>query len=78
MTAQWYVHGILQPHALPLMQPLQGAIFQQDNAQPHTARLSQDHLRTVTSLPWPARSSSLSQSSISGIIWDGELDISRI
>ncbi|GFX04004.1 transposable element Tcb2 transposase [Trichonephila clavipes] len=31
-----------------------GAIFQQDNAQPHTARVSQDCLRTVTILPWSA------------------------
>ncbi|GFS98350.1 transposable element Tcb2 transposase [Trichonephila clavipes] len=44
MTAQWYVHDILQ----------------QDNAQPHTARVSQDCLRTVTTLPWPARSPDLS------------------
>ncbi|GFX08257.1 transposable element Tcb2 transposase [Trichonephila clavipes] len=34
---------------------LLGAIFQQDNAQPHTARVSQDCVRTVTNLPWPAR-----------------------
>ncbi|GFW91579.1 transposable element Tcb1 transposase [Trichonephila clavipes] len=27
MTAQWYVHDILQPHVLPLMQRLPGAIF---------------------------------------------------
>ncbi|GFU24177.1 transposable element Tcb2 transposase [Trichonephila clavipes] len=29
-------------------------IFQQDNARPHTARVSQDCLHTVTTLPWPA------------------------
>ncbi|GFY06567.1 transposable element Tcb2 transposase [Trichonephila clavipes] len=40
MTAQRYVHYILQPHVLPLMQRLPGAIFQQDNARPHTARMS--------------------------------------
>ncbi|GFX64435.1 hypothetical protein TNCV_4043251 [Trichonephila clavipes] len=38
----------LQPHVLPLMQRLPGAIFQQDNAQPHMARVSQNCLRTVT------------------------------
>ncbi|GFY17698.1 transposable element Tcb2 transposase [Trichonephila clavipes] len=32
ITAQRYVHDILQPHVLPLMQRLPGAIFQQDNA----------------------------------------------
>ncbi|GFX27650.1 uncharacterized protein TNCV_107481 [Trichonephila clavipes] len=30
----------LQPHVLPLMQRLPGAIFQQDNSRPHTTRLS--------------------------------------
>ncbi|GFU62495.1 transposable element Tcb2 transposase [Trichonephila clavipes] len=39
MTAQRYVHDILQPHVLPLMQRLPGAIFQLDNARPHTARV---------------------------------------
>ncbi|GFX11868.1 transposable element Tcb2 transposase [Trichonephila clavipes] len=60
MTAQSYVHDILQSHVLPLMQRLTGAIFQQDNAWPHTARVSQDRLRSVTTLPWPARFSDLS------------------
>ncbi|GFV47048.1 transposable element Tcb1 transposase [Trichonephila clavipes] len=34
--------------------------FKQDNALPHTARVSQDFLRTVTTLPWPALSPDLS------------------
>ncbi|GFU98363.1 transposable element Tcb1 transposase [Trichonephila clavipes] len=50
MTAQWYVQDILQPHVLPLMQRLRGTIFQQGNAQPHTARVSRDCLPTVTIL----------------------------
>ncbi|GFX45577.1 transposable element Tcb2 transposase [Trichonephila clavipes] len=29
--------------------------FSQDNAQPHTERVSQDCLLTVITLPWPAR-----------------------
>ncbi|GFY14637.1 transposable element Tcb1 transposase [Trichonephila clavipes] len=49
MTAQRYVHDILQSHVLPLMQRLSGAIFQQDNARPHLVRVSQDCTRTVTS-----------------------------
>ncbi|GFX04068.1 transposable element Tcb2 transposase [Trichonephila clavipes] len=60
MTTQRYVHDILKPHVLPLMQRLPGAIFQQDNARPHTARVSQDCLRTVTTLPSPVRSPDLS------------------
>ncbi|GFX88408.1 uncharacterized protein TNCV_2278761 [Trichonephila clavipes] len=48
MPAQWYVHDIRQPHILPLMQRLPGAIFQQEDARLHTARVSQDCLCTVT------------------------------
>ncbi|GFX99086.1 transposable element Tcb2 transposase [Trichonephila clavipes] len=60
IIAQQYVHDILQPHVLPLMQRLSEAIFQQNNARPHTERVSQDCLCTVTTLPWPARSPDLS------------------
>ncbi|GFU56891.1 transposable element Tcb2 transposase [Trichonephila clavipes] len=60
MTAQRFVHDILQPHVLPLMQRLPGALFQQDNAWPLTARVSQDCLRTFLTVPWPARSPDLS------------------
>ncbi|GFT78044.1 transposable element Tcb2 transposase [Trichonephila clavipes] len=60
MTAQWYAHDVLQSHALPLMQWLSGAIFQQDNTRPHTVRVCQDCLRTVTALPRPALSPDLS------------------
>ncbi|GFX79709.1 l-Fucosyltransferase [Trichonephila clavipes] len=58
-TDPWH-HDILQPHVLPLMQRLLGAIFQQYNARPHKARVSQDCLNTVTILPWPTRSPDLS------------------
>ncbi|GFT82739.1 transposable element Tcb2 transposase [Trichonephila clavipes] len=39
MIAQRYVHDIVQPHVLPLMQRLPGAIFHQGSAPPHTARV---------------------------------------
>ncbi|GFX65107.1 transposable element Tcb2 transposase [Trichonephila clavipes] len=51
MTALWYVYDILQRHVLPLLKRLPGAIFQQDNARSHTARMSQDCLRIATTLP---------------------------
>ncbi|GFX19743.1 transposable element Tcb1 transposase [Trichonephila clavipes] len=51
MTAQLYVHDILQPHVLTLMQRLSGALFLQDNARLHIARVSQDCLCTVTGPP---------------------------
>ncbi|GFV71065.1 transposable element Tcb2 transposase [Trichonephila clavipes] len=35
--------------------PKWGAIFRQDNARPHTARVAQDILRHFQTLPWPAR-----------------------
>ncbi|GFT71222.1 transposable element Tcb2 transposase [Trichonephila clavipes] len=54
MTAQRYVHDNLQTHVLPLMQRLPEPIFQQDNAQTHTTRVSQECLCTVATLPWPA------------------------
>ncbi|GFW43148.1 transposable element Tcb2 transposase [Trichonephila clavipes] len=76
MTAQRYVHDILQPHGLPLMQRLSGAIFQQDNARTHTARVPQDCFRTVSTFPWSARI--CLHSSISGIIWNDESGILRI
>ncbi|GFW16128.1 hypothetical protein TNCV_4681201 [Trichonephila clavipes] len=41
MTAQRYVHDILQPHVLPLMQRRRRAIFEQGNARPHTARVDE-------------------------------------
>lgn len=60
LTAQRYVQDILQPHVLPLMAGLSTAIFQQDNARPHTARVSRECLRNIATLPWPARSPDLS------------------
>ncbi|GFW43942.1 uncharacterized protein TNCV_231811 [Trichonephila clavipes] len=38
----------------------EGAIFQQDYAHPHTARVTQDFLRHFQTLPWPVRSPDLS------------------
>ncbi|GFV16648.1 DDE_3 domain-containing protein [Trichonephila clavipes] len=56
LTVQRYVDDILQPHVGPFVNGLSGAIFQQDNAHPHTARVAQDFLRHFQTLPWPARS----------------------
>ncbi|GFV59864.1 uncharacterized protein TNCV_4739921 [Trichonephila clavipes] len=75
MTAQRYVHDILHPHVLPLIQWLPGAINQQDNARPHTTRVSSTLLLPFLGLSDPQI---CLQSSISGIIWDDELGISRV
>ncbi|GFV71431.1 transposable element Tcb2 transposase [Trichonephila clavipes] len=60
LTGQRYVDDILRPHEGPFLNGLPGAIFQQDNARPHTARFAQDFLRHFQTLPWPARSPDLS------------------
>ncbi|GFU87113.1 transposable element Tc1 transposase [Trichonephila clavipes] len=44
----------------PFLNGLPGAIFQQDNARPHTKRVAEDSLRHFQTLPWPARSPNLS------------------
>ncbi|KAJ4431016.1 hypothetical protein ANN_19609 [Periplaneta americana] len=60
ITAQRYVQDILQPHVLPLMAGFPKCLFHQDNARPHTARMSRECLRNVVTLPRPARSTELS------------------
>ncbi|GFW54559.1 transposable element Tc1 transposase [Trichonephila clavipes] len=54
LTGQGYVDDILQSHVGPFLNRLPGAIFQQDNACPHTASGAQDFLRHFQTLPWPA------------------------
>ncbi|GFW39214.1 protein anon-37Cs [Trichonephila clavipes] len=60
LTARRYVDDILTPIVLPMLLSHPGAIYQQDNARPHTARLSQQCLQGYDVLPWPARSPDLS------------------
>ncbi|GFV60302.1 transposable element Tcb1 transposase [Trichonephila clavipes] len=59
-TARRYVDDILTPIVLPMLSSSPGALYQQDNARPHTARLSQQCLQGYDVLPWPARSPDLS------------------
>ncbi|GFU59776.1 transposable element Tcb2 transposase [Trichonephila clavipes] len=42
LNGQRYVDDILRPHVGPFLNDLPGAILQQDNARPHTARVPQD------------------------------------
>ncbi|GFX97095.1 transposable element Tcb2 transposase [Trichonephila clavipes] len=60
LTGQRYVDDILRPHVGPFLKGQPGAIFLQDNARPHTARVSQDFLRHFQALTWLARSPDLS------------------
>ncbi|UYV70167.1 RET [Cordylochernes scorpioides] len=60
MTAQRYVDEVLRPVTLPYLQGVPNALYQQDNARPHTARISQQALQDVQMLPWPPYSPDLS------------------
>ncbi|GFW42730.1 transposable element Tcb1 transposase [Trichonephila clavipes] len=60
LTARRYLDDILTPIVLPMLSSHPGAIYQQDNARPHTARLSQQCLQGYDVLPWPTRSPDLS------------------
>ncbi|UYV68823.1 GPRMGL2 [Cordylochernes scorpioides] len=60
MTAQRYLDDVLRPVTLPYLQGVPNALYQQDNARPHTARISQQALQDVQMLPWPPYSLDLS------------------
>ncbi|UYV64260.1 hypothetical protein LAZ67_3000095, partial [Cordylochernes scorpioides] len=60
MTAQRYADDVLRPATLPYLQGVPNALYQQDNARPHTARISQQALQDVQMLPWPPYSPDLS------------------
>ncbi|UYV65016.1 hypothetical protein LAZ67_3002826 [Cordylochernes scorpioides] len=60
MTAQRYVDDVLRPVTLPYLQGVPNALYQQDNARPHTAHISQQALQNVQMLPWPPYSPDLS------------------
>ncbi|GFY14695.1 uncharacterized protein TNCV_647391 [Trichonephila clavipes] len=78
MTAKRYVHDILQPHVLPLMQRLPGALFQQDNAR--LTRPGYHKTASTLLLPFLGLTDPqiCLQSSISVIIWDCEFGIPRV
>ena len=59
-TAERYVDDVLLPVTLPYLQGVPHALYQQDNARPHTARISQHALQGVQLLPCPPVSPDLS------------------
>ncbi|GFV64115.1 transposable element Tcb1 transposase [Trichonephila clavipes] len=62
LNSQRYISEGLEPVVLPYLQDLATAIFQQDNARPHVARIVQMFFVNpqIEFLPWPARSLDLS------------------
>ncbi|GFV96464.1 uncharacterized protein TNCV_2943971 [Trichonephila clavipes] len=79
MQAWRYVHDILQPHVLPLMQRFQGQFFDKSI---FISFIRQGCHKTVSALLLHfiglLEPQICLQSSISVIIWDGELSISRV
>jgi hypothetical protein len=60
LTAMRYRDEILQPHLMHVIDR-QRELFQQDNARPHTARVTMDYLEqnNINVLPWPSKSANL-------------------
>lgn len=56
MNAARYINEILTPEVIPFLRRHGPGIFQQDNARPHTAIVTRNHLQAnnVNVLPWPA------------------------
>lgn len=55
LNAQRYIDNVLRPVVVPFLRQHPGLLMQ-DNARPHTARLTQNYLarHNVNVLPWPA------------------------
>ena len=60
LTANLYIRLVIEPVVLSFMSSIQEGAFQQGNARPHTAAVTQRALQSVDMLPWPARSPDLS------------------
>ena len=45
VNADRYITEVLQPHVVPFFQRHRNSLFQQDNARPHAARVTQNFLR---------------------------------
>ena len=61
LNAMTYRDTILQPIVVPFMRNNGLTLLQQDNARPHTARITTDFLRqqAVNVMPWPSVSPDL-------------------
>ncbi|GFV05682.1 transposable element Tcb1 transposase [Trichonephila clavipes] len=62
VNSQRYISEVLEPVVLPYIQGLATAIFHQNNARPHVARIVQRFFvnQQIELLHWPARSPDLS------------------
>ncbi|KAJ3655729.1 hypothetical protein Zmor_014849 [Zophobas morio] len=62
LNARGYIDTVLKTITVPYLRGLDRPLFQQDNARPHTARVTTEYLQqhNVEVLPWSARSPDLS------------------
>jgi hypothetical protein len=60
MTALAYIRDVINPVVLPFLARIESAVFQNDNARQHIARVIQQSLADVDVMPWPPRSQDLS------------------
>ncbi|GFV53850.1 transposable element Tcb1 transposase [Trichonephila clavipes] len=62
LNSQHYISEVLEPVVFPYLQGLATALFQQDNAQPHMARIVKRFFvnHQIELFIWPARSPDLS------------------
>ncbi|GFV57148.1 transposable element Tcb1 transposase [Trichonephila clavipes] len=62
LNSQRYMSEVLEPVVIPYLLGWATAIFQQDNARPHVARIVQMFFvnHQIELLPWPAHSPDLS------------------
>ncbi|GFU40153.1 hypothetical protein TNCV_5092911 [Trichonephila clavipes] len=63
LNSQCFISEVFEPVVLPYLQGLATAVFQQDNARPHVARIVQRFFvnHQIELLPWSARSPDLSK-----------------
>ncbi|GFW41109.1 uncharacterized protein TNCV_415181 [Trichonephila clavipes] len=55
LSSQRYISEVLEPVILPYLQDFATAIFEQDNAQPHVARIVNRFFLQIELLSWLAR-----------------------
>ncbi|UYV83646.1 GTF2IRD2 [Cordylochernes scorpioides] len=67
MTVQPYVDDVLRPLTLLFLQRLPNAIFQQDNARPHTAHISQHVLHETSVLSCHQKWTAIPQDTIESV-----------